>query len=203
MSWEFLVTTLVLVASPGTGAIYTLAASLSGGTRAGIVAAFGCSLGIIPHMIAAISGAATLFHTFDGALQVLKFAGVAYLLFMAWSMLQAKGAMGVDQNGPMSSVEELVSKAILVNLLNPKLSIFFLAFLPQFVRINEPSPIALMLLLSVVFMAVTFVVFSTYSVLASTLRPHVLTNPNVQRRMRQSFAGVFGLLALQLAFANR
>ncbi len=203
MSWEFLLTTFVVVASPGTGAIYTLAAGLSGGTKASLVAAFGCTLGIVPHMIAAISGVAALFHASDIAFQVLKFAGVAYLLFMAWSILRAKGALGADQDGAMLDPKQVIGKAILINLLNPKLSIFFLAFLPQFVGADEPAPIARMLLLSLVFMAMTFVVFAAYGVFASTLRRYVLTSLKVQLWMRRGFASAFSLLALQLAVANR
>ncbi|WP_019998508.1 LysE family translocator [Aureimonas ureilytica] len=203
MSWEFLLTTFIVVASPGTGAIYTLAAGLSGGAKASLVAACGCTLGIVPHMVAAISGVAALFHTSDMAFQALKFAGVAYLLFMAWSMLRAKGALGIDQDGAMLDARQVIGKAILINLLNPKLSIFFLAFLPQFVGADEPAPIARMLLLSLVFMAMTFAVFATYGVFASTLRRYVLTSLRVQRWMQRSFATAFGLLALQLAATNR
>ncbi|MBB3999079.1 LysE family translocator [Aureimonas pseudogalii] len=203
MNWEFLLTTFVVVVSPGTGAIYTLAAGLSGGSRPSIVAAFGCTLGIVPHMIAAISGVAALFHASDMAFQALKFAGVVYLLFMAWSMLRAEGALGLEHDGTVPSSREVIEKAILINLLNPKLSIFFLAFLPQFVGADEPAPIARMLLLSLVFMAVTFVVFAAYGIFASTLRRYVLTNLRVQRWMQRSFAVAFSLLALQLALTSR
>ncbi|WP_062224344.1 LysE family translocator [Aureimonas sp. D3] len=203
MSWEFLLTTFIVVASPGTGAIYTLAAGLSGGAKASLVAACGCTLGIVPHMIAAISGMAALFHASDMAFQALKFAGVAYLLFMAWSMLRAKGALGIDQDRAMLDARQVIGKAILINLLNPKLSIFFLAFLPQFVRADDPTPITRMLLLGLVFMAATFVVFAAYGFFASTLRRYVLASLKVQRWMQRGFAMAFGLLALQLAVTSR
>ncbi|UZO95015.1 Lysine exporter protein (plasmid) [Roseomonas mucosa] len=203
MNWEFLLTTLVMVASPGTGAIYTLAAGLSGGAKASVVAAFGCALGIVPHMIAAISGVAALFHASDLAFQALKFAGVAYLLFMAWSMMRTRGALGIGENGSARHSGGVIGRAILINFLNPKLSIFFLAFLPQFVGADEPAPITRMLLLSLVFMAATFVVFATYGIFASALRRYVLTSLTIQRWMQRGFAGAFGLLALQLALTNR
>ncbi len=203
MSWEFLLTTFIVVASPGTGAIYTLAAGLSGGAKASLVAACGCTLGIVPHMIAAISGMAALFHASDMAFQALKFAGVAYLLFMAWSMLRAKGALGIDKDRAMLDARQVIGKAILINLLNPKLSIFFLAFLPQFVRADDPTPITRMLLLGLVFMAATFVVFAAYGFFASTLRRYVLASLKVQRWMQRGFAMAFGLLALQLAVTSR
>lgn len=203
MSWEFLLTTFVVVASPGTGAIYTLAVGLSGGAKASLVAAFGCTLGIVPHMIAAISGVAALFHASDMAFQALKFASVAYLLFMAWSILRAKGALSADQDEAMLDPKQVIGKAILINLLNPKLSIFFLAFLPQFIGADEPAPITRMLLLSLVFMAMTFVVFAAYGVFASTLRRYVLTSLKVQRWMQRGYAMAFSLLALQHAVTNR
>ena len=87
MSIEFLITSLIVVASPGTGVLVTLAAGLSRGTRAAVVAAFGCTLGIVPHMLAAITGLAALLHTSALAFQAVKYAGVAYLLYMAWSTL--------------------------------------------------------------------------------------------------------------------
>src|SRR5262252_5479592 len=93
MSLEFLVTSLIVVASPGTGVLFTLAAGLSRGRRASIVAAFGCTLGIVPHMAAAILGLAALLHTSAVAFQAFKYAGVAYLLYMAWNALREQGAL--------------------------------------------------------------------------------------------------------------
>ncbi|TCQ03311.1 threonine/homoserine/homoserine lactone efflux protein [Rhizobium sp. PP-F2F-G36] len=203
MSIEFLLTTLVIVASPGTGAIYTLAAGLSGGVRASLVAAFGCTLGIVPHMIAAISGLAALLHTSATAFQILKWLGVAYLLYMAWSMFRERGVLRIDGAPNVKSDRQVIGSAILINLLNPKLSIFFFAFLPQFVAVGEASPIMLMLKLSLVFMALTFIIFAAYGVFAAYLRRHIVSNPIVQRWMRRSFAAAFGALAAQLALATK
>lgn len=202
MSWEFLLTTLVVVASPGTGAIYTFATGLSGGARASFVAAVGCTLGTVPHMIAAIGGVAAAFQASEAAFQALKLAGVAYLLFMAWSMLRAGGPLSVQKENGRLVAWEVAKEAIVLNILNPKLSIFFLASLPQFVAADDPEPVARMILLSLVFMAVTFIVFAAYGVFASSLRRHVLGNLEAQRWMRRGFAAAFTLLALQLAFAK-
>ncbi|PWJ83755.1 threonine/homoserine/homoserine lactone efflux protein [Pseudaminobacter salicylatoxidans] len=147
MTLEFLLTSLVIVASPGTGAICTVAAGLSGGARAS-VAAFGCTLGIVPHMLAAISGLAALLHTSALAFQILKYLGVAYLLYMAWAMFRDRGMLSLNDETSGKSVRQ----AILINLLNPKLSIFFFAFLPQFVRPDDAAPVSRMLELSLVFM---------------------------------------------------
>src|SRR5437016_10377396 len=163
MSWEFLITSFIVVVSPGTGVLYTLAAGLSRGSRASIVAAFGCTLGIIPHMAAAIMGLAALLHASALAFQTLKYLGVAYLLYMAWNALREQGALRVEQEGGPRSAMQVIVTAILINILNPKLSIFFYAFLPQFVSASEPHPLSRMFELSTVFMGLTFAVLDRKS----------------------------------------
>src|SRR5512134_1745374 len=152
MSIEFLVTSLIVIVSPGTGVLYTLAAGLSRGSRASVVAAFGCTIGIVPHMAAAVMGLAALLHTSALAFQTLKYLGVAYLLYMAWSTLQERGALRLETEVDSRSDLRMTATATLINILNPKLSIFFLAFLPQFVSADEPDPLTRMLALSAVFM---------------------------------------------------
>ena len=203
MSLAFLLTSLVVVASPGTGVLYTLATGLSRGARASVIAAFGCTLGIVPHMAAAITGLAALLHTSAMAFQTLKYLGVAYLLFMAWSALKAHGALQVDTSAAPRSPVRVIVSAVLINVLNPKLSIFFLAFLPQFVSADEPHPLPRMIALSFIFMAMTFVVFVGYGVFAATLRRHVISRPVVLTWMRRTFAGAFAALAARLAVAER
>ncbi len=203
MTLEFLVTSLVIVASPGTGAIYTVAAGVSGGARASLVAAFGCTLGIVPHMVAAISGLAALLHTSALAFQILKYLGVAYLLYMAWAMFRERGTLRLGDEASGKNVRQVIVTAILINLLNPKLSIFFFAFLPQFVPTDEAAPVSRMLELSVVFMALTLVIFAAYGAFAAAVRQHVITNPSVQTWMRRGFAATFAGLAAQLAFTQR
>src|SRR5882757_6458780 len=159
LSWEFLLTTLVVVVSPGTGVLYTLAAGLSRGRRASIVAAFGCTLGIVPHMAAAIMGLAALLYTSAVAFETLKYLGVGYLLYLAWRTLREHGALRIEAHAPSRSSAQVIVSAIAVNVLNPKLSIFFVAFLPQFVAAGEPHRLAHMLELSAVFMLLTFAAF--------------------------------------------
>jgi threonine/homoserine/homoserine lactone efflux protein len=168
-----------------------------------VVAAFGCTLGIVPHMAAAILGLAALLHASALAFQTLKYLGVAYLLYMAWSALRERGALRVEpQVGARSSVQVIVS-AILINILNPKLSIFFVAFLPQFVSAGEAHPLARMLELSGAFMLMTFVVFVGYGLFAAAVRRHVISRPRVLAWMRRVFAGAFVALGAKLAFAER
>lgn len=200
---EFLLTSLVIIASPGTGAIYTVAAGLSGGARASVIAALGCTLGILPHMLAAISGLAALLHTSAMAFQILKYLGVAYLLYMAWAMFRDRGALSLGDAPGTRSVRQVITSAILINMLNPKLSIFFFAFLPQFVAADEAAPVHRMLELSLMFMALTFVVFAVYGVFAAAVRRHVVTSAPVQIWMRRSFAAAFAGLAAQLALVQR
>jgi threonine/homoserine/homoserine lactone efflux protein len=203
MSWEFLVTSFIVVISPGTGVVYTLAAGLSRGARASIVAAFGCTLGIVPHMAAAILGLAALLHTSALAFQTFKYVGVAYLLYMAWSTLRETGALRVEKELGARSALRVTITGILINILNPKLSIFFFAFLPQFISTNEPHPLPLMLELSAVFMLMTFVVFVGYGLFAASIRDHVISRPRVVTWMRRTFAAAFVGLGAKLALSDR
>ncbi len=202
MSVEFLLTTLVVVATPGTGVLYTLAAGLSRGARASIVAAVGCTLGIVPHMLAAITGLGALLHTSAVAFQTLKYLGVAYLLVMAWSTLRDKDALLVEETAPRPATQVIVS-GFLINILNPKLTIFFVAFLPQFVSTEEPGALARMLELSGVFGLLTFVVFAGYGVFAASVRSQVVSRPQVVTWMRRVFAGAFVALGARLALTDR
>jgi threonine/homoserine/homoserine lactone efflux protein len=208
VSIEFLITSLIVIISPGTGVLYTLAAGLSRGARASIVAAFGCTLGIVPHMAAAIFGLAALLHASALAFQAFKWLGVAYLLYMAWSALREKGALAVTAAPQPSgwdrgSALKVTVEAILINILNPKLSIFFFAFLPQFVSADETHPLAHMAGLSAVFMALTFVVFVGYGLFAASVRKHVILRPRVLRWMRRTFAAAFVGLGARLALTER
>lgn len=203
MSLDFLLTSMIVVASPGTGVLYTVSAGLARGGRASIVAAFGCTLGIVPHMAAAILGLAALLYTSALAFQVVKYAGVAYLLYMAWSTLKEHGAVRVEAGQHVPSDLGVVVKAILINILNPKLSIFFVAFLPQFVHASDPQPLARMTGLSLVFMLLTFVVFVLYGLLAAAARDRVLARPRILDWIRRTFAAAFVALGAKLALADR
>ena len=203
MSLDFLLTSLIVIVSPGTGVLFTLAAGLSRGRRASIVAAFGCTLGIVPHIAAAVLGLAAVLHTSALAFQTLKVLGVAYLIYMAWMTLKEHGTLKVETDTRAKSSRDVIVSAILVNILNPKLSIFFLAFLPQFISTNEAHPLPRMLELSGVFMALTFIVFVGYGMFAAAVRTHVVSRPRVMAWMRRAFAGAFVLLGVKLALAER
>jgi threonine/homoserine/homoserine lactone efflux protein len=203
MTPEFLLTSLVVVASPGTGVVFTLAAGLSAGRRASLVAALGCTLGIVPHLAAAMVGLAAVLHASALAFGMVKWAGVAYLLFMARRMLGERGGFSVAADAPRRSVRRVIVDGIVVNLLNPKLSIFFVAFLPQFMDPADPAPLATMAELGGVFMAMTFAVFAVYGVFAAAMRRQVLGRASVMAALRRSFAAAFVLLGAKLALAER
>lgn len=203
MSIAFLLTTLVVVATPGTGAVFSIAAGLSRGIKAGIVAAFGCTLGVIPHMVAAITGLAAVLNASAIAFQTIKWLGVAYLLYLAWKTFRDKSLIDVDPDTAPASFWSVIRTAILINLLNPKLTIFFFAFLPQFVPAGEVNGTWHMVGLSLVFMVLTFVVFALYGVFAATMRNRVITRPKVMAWLRRTFAATYVLLAGRLALETR
>ncbi|CAN5568605.1 LysE family translocator [soil metagenome] len=203
MSVEFLLTTFIVVATPGIGVVYTLAAGLSRGTRASIVAAIGCTLGIIPHMLAAITGLAAVLNASAVAFETLRILGVAYLLYLAWSTLRERGALTVDSEAAPLSDLRVIASGILVNVLNPKLTIFFFAFLPQFVRVDEAGALGSMVFLSAVFMLVTLVVFIVYGLFAAAVRDHVVSRPRVMTWLRRIFAGSYVALGARLAVSER
>ncbi|MBP2326170.1 threonine/homoserine/homoserine lactone efflux protein [Kibdelosporangium banguiense] len=203
MSIAFLITTLIAVATPGTGVIYTLAAGLAHGRRASVIAAFGCTLGIIPHMIATITGLAALLHTSALAFEIVKYLGVAYLVYMAYSTFTDKSALVVDESTAPRTATKVIVSAILINILNPKLTIFFVAFLPQFVSAGEGGYLWRMAELSGVFMLVTFVVFAAYGIFAASVRSHVISRPRVMAWLRRFFAVSFVGLGVKLAFTQQ
>ena len=203
MSIEFLITSLVVVATPGTGAVYSIVAGLSRGTKAGVVAAFGCTLGVIPHMIAAITGLAAILNASAIAFETIKWLGIAYLLYLAWQTIRDKSTIQVDDDAAPASFWHVIRTAVLINLLNPKLTIFFFAFLPQFVPAGAVNGTWQMVGLSLVFMALTFIVFALYGVFAATMRKQVISRPRVMTWLRRTFAATYVLLAGRLAVESR
>ena len=203
MSIEFLLTTLIIVASPGTGVVYTLAAGLSRGGKASVIAAFACTLGIVPHLVAALTGLAALLHASALAFEIVKYAGVAYLIYMAWQSLRENGALKIEARPDSRSARQVLVDGVLINLLNPKLSIFFVAFLPQFIAPGEANVLGCMLELSGVFMLATFVIFAIYGLCAASVRDKVTGSPRVMAWMRRSFAAAFVALGAKLALTER
>lgn len=203
ISVEFLITSLIVVLIPGTGVIFTVSTGITQGRKASVYAALGCTAGIIPHLLATILGLAAVMHTSALAFQTLKYAGVAYLLYIAYATWKDTSAFAVENTPSRSTAMSLLVKALLLNILNPKLTIFFLAFLPQFVTPNAANPLSQLLLLSGVFMAMTFAVFVVYGLLAHTFRTTVIESKFVQAWLRRSFAAAFAGLGVHLAFSEK
>lgn len=199
LSLQFLLTAFVVVIAPGTGVIYTLAIGLGQGRRAAIAAAAGCTLGIVPHLAAAALGLAALLHASALAFQVVKVAGVAYLLWLAWQALKSDGALSVAPDRSATPFAVIARRGALINILNPKLSIFFLALLPPFLSGNPATATAEMVGMGAVFMALTFGVFVGYGLFADAVRSRLFNRPGVLRWLNRSFAGLFAALAARLA----
>jgi len=204
---EFLITSLIVVLIPGTGVVFTISTGIAQGRRASVYAAIGCTAGIVPHLLATVLGLAAVMHTSALAFQALKYAGVAYLLYLALMTWRDKTAFAIERDSSARSAKSLMINAVLLNILNPKLTIFFLAFLPQFVEpasgLASTSPLAQMLVLSGVFMAMTFLVFVAYGFLAHAFRQAVIESPRVQAWLRRSFAAAFAALGANLALSER
>ena len=200
---EFLITSLIVVLAPGTGVVYTVSTGLVQGRKASIFAALGCTAGIVPHLLATVLGLAAIMHTSALAFQVLKYAGVAYLFYVAYATWKDRSAFAVDGSVARASAASIVAKAFLLNILNPKLTIFFLAFLPQFVEPGASQPLFNLLVLSAVFMAMTFAVFVLYGVVAHTFRRFVIESPTVQTGLRRGFTAGFAGLGVKLALTER
>jgi threonine/homoserine/homoserine lactone efflux protein len=204
MSLEFLITALIVVLVPGTGVVYTVAVGLGKGRQAAIAAAFGCTLGIIPAILASVIGLAALMHTSALVFTAVKYAGVAYLLYLAWQTLKDSGPLELKaEKSNRKSMLATVRTGFLINILNPKLTVFFLAFLPQFVSPQAANPTLDMALLGGVFMAMTFAVFIVYGMFAALVGEKVLRSDMVMLWMRRAVATAFAGFGLRLALAEQ
>ncbi len=199
---EFLLTSMIVILMPGSGVLFTVSAGLTGGARASFFASVGCTAGILPHILATILGLAALLHMSAVAFQLLKFAGAIYLLYLAYSTWKDRGAFVRDDTTLPAASVTIAGRAFLVNTLNPKLTIFFLAFLPQFIKTGT-APLPQLLVMSGIFMALTFAVFVAYGFLAHLFRKAVVESPRVQSWLRCGFTAVFAGLGIRLAFTDR
>ncbi|WP_428622245.1 LysE family translocator [Sedimenticola sp.] len=202
-STEFLLSSLIIVMLPGTGVIYTVSTGLFTGRRASVAAAIGCTFGCVPHLLVSILGLSALLHLSAEAFQILKYLGAAYLLYLAWGMWRENGRLTIDEKRCQQGMQAVAIKGFLINILNPKLSMFFLAFMPQFVPLGSPTPVLHLTLLSVIFMLITLVVFLLYALFAGTVRDYVVGSPHILNRLQRGFAVAFAALGAKLAMAER
>lgn len=200
---EFLITALIVVLIPGTGVVYTVTTGLTSGWRGAIAAAIGCTAGIIPHLTASILGLSAILHMSAMAFQVIKFIGVAYLLFLAWSMWRDNEELIFESNNKSRGFTKIATRGILINILNPKLTIFFLTFLPLFVSADTESAVFQLSILSGVFMFMTLAVFIIYGFLANSVRGYIISSPGLMKYIKRSFAVVIGFFGVKLALAEK
>ena len=200
---EFLLTSLVVVLIPGTGAVYTINTGLMLKWRASLAAAIGCTLGIVPHILASILGLSALLNMSAQFFSVLKIAGSAYLLYLAWNMWREAGTLEINKKSSETSFAQIVIKAIVINLLNPKLTLFFFAFLPLFISKNSSSPTMEMAMLSAIFMGMTFIIFALYGILASIVSAYLTNSSKAVKRFQQTFALILAAFAVKLALSEK
>jgi len=203
LSTEFLITSLVVVLIPGTGVIYTVSNGLFLGRRASIAAAIGCTAGIIPHLTASILGLSAILHMSALAFQSIKYAGAAYLLYLAWGMWRETGTLTLDSSATSRGVWLIIRRGFLINILNPKLSVFFLAFLPLFVSTDASSPTVQMIVLSLIFMMMTLVIFVLYGISAHGVRKYIVSSPRGVTWIQRTFAATFAILGIKLALSEQ
>lgn len=205
VSIDFLVTSLVVVLVPGTGVVYTVSCAISDGLRRGLVAAVGCTLGIVPHLLAAVLGLSGIMQAGAVAFEAVRWAGVVYLVVMGLAMIRDRGVLQFDLERSPSEVAAgaVIRRGILLNLLNPKLTLFFFAFLPQFLD-SPPGLLDPRLVgLGMVFMLLTLVVFAVYAWTSAAVRDRVLRAPGVLRWAQRSLGALVIGFAARLAVTDR
>lgn len=199
-SLEFVLTSLIVVATPGTGVIYTLSHAFSGRARAGVLAAIGCTLGIVPHLLASVVGLAAILHRSALIYTSFRVAGAVYIGCLAWSMWRASGrAVLIERFDQQQPAHRIVVRAVLLNLLNPRLTIFFFAFLPQFIHPSDSTGNYRFLILGASFMAITLLVFRVYAAIAFALRQHVSRSARVVPHAQRALAAMLAVMAIRLA----
>jgi threonine/homoserine/homoserine lactone efflux protein len=204
MSVEFLLTSLVVVLIPGTGVLYTVSSSIGGGWRRGLFAAIGCTLGIVPHMLAAMLGLSAIMQAGSVVFEVVRYAGVVYLVFMGFSMIRNAGALPLDdQNASIDPMGPVVRRGIFLNVLNPKLTVFFFAFLPQFLDASPGLLDAKLIGLGAIFMLMTLAVFAVYALASAAIRDLVLTAPAARRWIERALGALLIGFAAKLALTDR
>jgi len=204
VSIEFLLTSLVVVLIPGTGVVYTVSSSIGGGRRRGLIAAVGCTLGIVPHMLAAMLGLSGIMQAGSVVFEAVRWAGVAYLVFMGFSMIRDAGTLPLDdEDAPGDAAGTVVWRGVLVNVLNPKLTLFFFAFLPQFLDASPGLLDVKLIELGGIFMLMTLAVFAVYAIASAAFRDLVLAAPVARRWIERAFGAILIGFAAKLAFTDR
>ena len=198
-TYTFILTSLIIIITPGTGVIYTISTGLTRGRRKGVFAALGCTLGILPHLVFTILISSFFLKISDQAFFIIKLIGAFYLLYLGISMLLTKGKIVFNSDKEESSVVPIMKKGIFINLLNPQLTLFFVSFLPQFIDKNSLYYLQKIFLLGIAFMVLSLFIFIIYALLAGCVEKLLKTSSGKILRLQQAFGIVFILLAINLA----
>ena len=199
LSIEFFITSLIVVLMPGAGSIYTISTGLFRGWRSSIVAAFGCTAGIIPHLLFSILVLSSVYEYSTATFQVIKYIGAVYLLYLAYSMWRESGVSEFLENFDQKKDKlKIILNAIFINLFNPKLSIFFLAFLPLFVSLESEFPVGQFIFLSIIFMLMTLIVFIIYGLFAHNVSKYFRKSGVQYIWTQRAFAIIFVILGAKL-----
>lgn len=199
----FIVTSIAVIFMPGPAMLFVISNGLTRGPKASIAAALGTTTGVSFHLFCAAFGLAVILKTSAIAFAVVKFAGAAYLIYLAIKTLVSKEQIVNDLTDKEKTGNSIFWQGIFINILNPKLSIFFLAFLPQFIDPNLTFATSQTLILGTIFMAMTIVIFIGYGLFASLLRQKVLNSPKILKAIKWCFASIFMALGVRLALSEK
>ena len=198
----FLITSLIIILMPGTGVVYTISTGIMNGRHKSIIAAFGCTLGIVPHLCVSISLTSMLMQMNNTVFMIMRYVGAAYLIYMGVGMILSKDRIQFQEETETEGALTIIRRGILINLLNPKLTLFFFSFLPQYVRGTEGAFVIQSVVLGIAFMIMTFVVFAIYGLLSGTARGWISGSEKRISVLQRIFGTVFIGFALKLALEN-
>ena len=202
-TYTFLITSLIIILIPGTGVIYTISTGFSKGKKASMFAALGCTAGIVPHLCASIILSSLLMKNSPKAFLIIKIIGAFYLLYLGLGMLFSKSGLNFDNARTEDKFIGIVPRGILINLLNPKLTLFFFSFLPQYVSSNSQNYTIECIMYGFAFMLLTFAVFIGYGMLAGTTKKFMINSPKCINLIQKLFGILFIIFAIQLAFSSK
>ncbi len=200
----FVLASFLLCLAPGPDNIYVLTQGITKGKKAAIITTLGLVTGLIVHTSAAAFGISVIFQTSQVAFDIVKYLGAIYLLYIAYKIFKHRNEpLDLDVKSSKQQMKSLYFKGFIMNVLNPKVSIFFLAFLPQFVDTNVPNVSMQVILLGFIFMVITIVVFSTIGILGNLLSSRLMQNPNIIKYMNILTSFILVSLGLKLALTQR
>ena len=184
---------------PGAGSIYTISTGIFSGWRSSIAAAFGCTAGIIPHLIFSLLVISSVYEYNKDAFQAIKYIGAVYLFYLAYSILkESRVSEFLEDTDPKKNRIKIIRNAVFINLFNPKLSIFFLSFLPLFIPLESEFPMLQYTFLSIIFMLMTLIVFIIYGLFAHNVSKYIKQYKVLYIWIQRAFAIIFIILGAKL-----